>query len=439
MKTSNNIPKDNFYQLVVDGYDKFYYYLNQAERNMYLNYKDTGTMFRSFLEAFISMILEKEHMKIDGSLNEKIKSVIKIDKYASVLNDDKKIKYKTIGGKETWRSRIDFLRLISNVASHENPTDQSLPKLNYDNLSKALRCYFEILKIYFEWPAKIKYNPNRFYIGEYLINEVHNGSEYDRTEIVKECKGYLYNNGMIQKYFLIDIFKKSAVQENLMKHSSDAYEAADSSSPYGVRGISKVYELSKHNDAASPEEYYLIAYEFKREFCPLDEYIKSHQLNKKQKLEICIKLTESLKQLHSTGIYHRLLNHSNVYICEFNTALEPVIAHFSFAKIDNEYWNYTVLDNLNKKQKNSQLKYMKYVCQFISDYAKVDIYSLGVLFYCILTEDFDGLHMSDRNLKKIVSNDFYEEILRMIKTSERDREDDLDMVVLTLEEELKHV
>lgn len=133
------------------------------------------------------------------------------------------------------------------------------------------------------------------------------------------------------------------------------------------------------------------------------EYIKGKTLIKydfkdiKEKLNIMIKILDCLNLIHKYNIIHCDLKLSNILIDEFNNIK---IIDYAIAKKDNDY----------EFQRIGTLEYasLEYIEQKVIN-NQTDIYSLGIIFYYLITGafPFDGSKEEKINCKR---NNIYKKI-----------------------------
>lgn len=92
-----------------------------------------------------------------------------------------------------------------------------------------------------------------------------------------------------------------------------------------------------------------------------DKILKEMDLGKRVKL--CKRIADSFYDLHNyeVPIYHRLLSHESIYVCDFGKEWVPYIVKLDFAKIDSADMATVFMDVLSAKEALEEAKLTKYI------------------------------------------------------------------------------
>jgi WD40 repeat protein len=149
---------------------------------------------------------------------------------------------------------------------------------------------------------------------------------------------------------------------------------------------------------------------------PVTKYCDDHQLTCSQRLELFVSVCHAVQHAHQKGIIHRDIKPSNVLVCLYDGKPVPKVIDFGVAKATGaKLTDRTLFTAVGSVV--GTLEYMSpeqaEVNQLDVD-TRSDIYSLGVLFYELLT----GTTPLDR---KRCSGSSFLELLRLIREEEPQR------------------
>lgn len=151
----------------------------------------------------------------------------------------------------------------------------------------------------------------------------------------------------------------------------------------------------------------------------LDDYLKDHKLTFYQRYELCLKLCESLKTLHSLNYYHRDIKTANIFIKEEN-ALNVLLGDFGLVW-NEDYQDITIIEEaigpINTKPPECY-KGFAHIIPNERQYA-VDVYEFAKTMWMILKgipNCFNGRYICGLNGVSLELNDVQEDKRLNIKT-----------------------
>ncbi len=422
--------------------NNLYELLYEAESKARINYRACGKVLRDALENYIEGVINNHLLSgyfPDGTeLYRKINALnseaeMRAAGYLQsgetfedrpLLPRMEAVTYLCEDGCERTGSYWDFMRRYSNSCSHPEikPTN---PKPCYANVLLCLRGYHLLMQRHFRsrLPKSVSgFNEDRMPIGDYVVYEAQVPADKERSKCVKEYWGHkLDEDGVPEEYVLIRTYDRNSTDETFMLRNQNCFtEAKQHSHTFVPEGMAGLKELTKLSSAASDQ--YIISYSFNRQPSPLENELLAG-MTLEQRLGLCRKLVSYLNKLHtsSTPIYHRLLNYECVYVCDFNGEWYPYIVKFDHAKIVTEKQLGTVLMNAVESQnylrKRGREKYLppEWLAivndPSVADWAKVDIYALGVLLADILRGEVGGKKVEFDELEELGVSDLILDIL----------------------------
>lgn len=367
----------------------------------------------------------------------------------AILPSIGEVHYKCNDGSTNTCDYYDFMRLFGNTCSHPEIKPWN-PKIYYENVIKCLKGYHLLLRKYYanriskDTPA---FNENLMPIEEYHICDAYVPSDTLRSKCMKEFLGYIeQSKGKKASYAVLRLYNKADLNEKFILRNVDTFVEASKLSISSVpEGMTKMEEVTKYNDKTS--SFYIIAYIFNQEPQKLTESIlKSMELSKRVKM--CRRIADCFYNLHKSEvpIYHRMLSYESIYVCDFGREWVPFVIKFDFAKIDSEDVKGTVIeDAVNAKKKLQELKQLKYLAPEWNieqqssprDWAKMDIYSLGILFSDILMGKIGTTAVSIDELEELGLSEEILDLLDVMRADSPDVRNDIEEVQLVLEEEAR--
>lgn len=436
------------YHINRELYEKLY----SAEKQARTNFRNSGHESREALEILIKTILNRHNLsnackgqelrvKIDNLRDEtflKSAGYLKNDESLSdkpILPDLGEVTFKYKNGREETADYWNFMRKYGNTCSHAD-TRPSDVKLSYENTIKCLKGLFLLLKRYYKGqiPHSVgAFDENMMPIEEYCVYASYVPADSVRSKCLREFLAFIRDeNGEKSFYAILRLYNKADSNETFMLRNQKCFtEAAKLSLSSVPDGMTRMRELIPKDSQNST--FYIISYIFNQEPHPLTETLLQG-MSLAQRVKLCSRIVNCLDNLHTSPIpiFHRMLSYESIFTCEIRGEWIPYIIKFDYAKILSQAPVGTVFINAVKaKERLNEEKLNKYLppewdslSQEAGDkeWAKVDIYSLGILFADILAgkigispipiEDLEELDLSEEMLDLL-------DIMRADEPSER--------------------
>lgn len=438
MRTNNNTSekKGNFLFLE-EIQPVLYRYIVEAETNAYINPRLAAKNSRDALEEYagdyfsthtITCYNKDNTINTDPDLSNMLyamwkykdsylKSLGKVTCIIEYINSGKREKIELDGSK--------FLRMLGNAGSHplkkkkDETDDKYIIVPTTEAVKMALKMYFHIFTNYYlsaEEATKLKYKERLIPIGKYEILSNYEPSDKERSKCIQEYKAIkrisTHTNNVV--YAVIREYEPDGLDQFFLNRNIDTFSEAYSfiySEGIQVEQINRIDEENAH---------FFVAYEFVKPVVSLNKLLRDNTLTIKDRILICKRIAESLKKFHNAKnpIYHRLLSYESIMVSDFTDVDEgyrPYITKFDFAKLTNENVQ-TVLQNL-KDANTDVLKLQRYRIDVIDQntpWDKVDIYSLGVLFIDILSNEISKDTISEKTYINLINKGIPESLANYI-------------------------
>lgn len=418
----------------VKGYSaKLYNDIAKAESLIKTDYVSAGKELRNAFETFISGLVNNKYPEIGKSTSKKLydrinaltidsksdsKMPYQVLTFAQISDDElfrckednticarkfnKDIKKYWIKDKirESVRNEADFVRIVGNDCTHPDPKGWTF-KRTYENVVDAFRYFHRILRNYYIREYKAKnipaFNEDIIPIDRFSILSGYKPSDAERTGCRREYIGKYIENPRFPdegvQWAIIREYRKEKIDENFVSRGYDTQVLARKDYSGIPVGMARIKPITQYSDKNSP--FYSIAYIFQRQPMPLAEALEN--LSDNNKYDIAIKVADCFRNLHNSKspIYHRMFNYNCVYLCDYSDVSEygewlPAITKFDFSKIDDSRVK-TVIASATTAVEKLNPKEMKYISPewasnpTRSNWEKVDIYSLGMLFVDIFS------------------------------------------------------
>ena len=327
----------------------------------------------------------------------------------------------------------DEVRRSTNAYHHPELENNSsaLPK-TYENLCKALRCMQAVLIRYYRdrYPEKLEtlkvtpYDPDKQPYEDKMVCAVIDTQDSTCCEKQVLCSKKNERIPDQTQYYLLRVYRKSDVSEGAIRDEK-VLGNLWGSALQGIPNIVRYSSLRVKYRGENPmiEEKYIVSYDFGA-FKPFPLHAKViEKLSDKQKLMIMHDIASGVSVLHRAGIYHRNLQPGSVFVF-FDRRSDYVNAKlvgFEYSKIDGDM--NTVFNYLQQKRAGDSSPYFSQTMRrglsnpamgSRINWQKEDIYSMGALFYLILTgmeppaklqeDTFSGI--SDPGLKALMTSMF---------------------------------
>lgn len=345
--------------------------------------------------------------------------------------------------KNTFQWADAFLRQVGNDFSHyKNPFIKRVFKKNYENVIYALKTLQKYVKLFFGIDERSvpPFNEDIMPVDNYEIISAKIPADTERTSCEKEYIARRYEDMKKESvgYSVIRQYPRTDKKAVFLRRAPDVYLAGDNCGAL----LNKVTIISEGGDNDNP--FYLVAYDFRREAFELNTPFLS-SLKPSERLSLCLEYAKNMALFHnnSTPIYHRVFSSGCAYYSDERKSgrgIGTAIIKFEYAKIaDNQ--TETVIGPSPQAEMFTNKDDKRYIAKewnelkepTLKDWAKVDIYSLGILFCDILMGKIGGYQFPE--LRRFPE---YTKILPLISKmiSLKDSRPDINSVIDYLEKEV---
>lgn len=404
--------------------ESLYQSLLSAEKNARIHARNSGKFLRDALEKFINVVVQEKGLEAAAPAGLDLVERIRILRYDYQLLQDvgylkpgqrlqdhpvlpavPKISYQQNDGATGERDAYSYIRQLANTCSHlSGEVNPVYPRDTFANVVKALEGFHKILRSYYGKRISgsvMPFSQDLMPIGEFVVEKSYVPKDHLRSQCQREFLAYtLDEDGEPGFYALIRMYNRNELGDAFMLRNQKCFLEACKLCMSGIpEGMTRLRELTPGRSDTS--DFYMICYIFNQRAQQLDEKIL-REMNMKQRLEICARLARCIDDLHQSEvpIYHRMLSYESVYISKFRNKWIPYVVKFDYAKIDSSRPVETVYVSAQKaKEQLKSLGRDKYLAPewdllgvgaTAEDWAKVDVYSLGVLMCDILRGSFDS-------------------------------------------------
>ena len=390
----------NFY--FVRSYDEeLYRRLCKIERNVVVNLDHSGSELRNALEYFLRtayLDAQERNPGQQGSAAPEGKNKMPVNPYDFLLYFEKNPDL----GVDV--DVADVVRRTTNVYHHVDlkNKESALPK-TYENLCGALRCMQGVLVKYYSkrYPDKIgdlkvtPYDPDKQPYDDKMVCAVIDTQDSTSCEKQVLCSRKNERLPNMTHYYLLRVYRAYDVSEGAIRDEK-VLGNLWANTLHSIPNIVRYSPLRVEYGGEDPvrEKKYIISYDFGT-FKPLPLHTKViEKLSDKQKLMIMRDIAAGVGVLHRAGIYHRNLQPGSVFVFfdRKSDFVQAKLVGFEYAKIDGDL--NTVFNYLQQKQSGDSSPYFSQTMKSgLKDsfpgsrinWQKEDIYSMGALFYLILT------------------------------------------------------
>lgn len=335
-----------------------------------------------------------------------------------------------------YRYADSFLRQLGNDYSHSNnPYFSRVFKKSYRNVLDALICLRKYICLYYSMNEKDlpAFDEDLMPILNYSITSAREPSDIGRSLCRREFTADRYEDyrsdcvgtSVIRQY------NRSADDVLYLRRAPEVYLAGDNCGSL----LKQVTILSEGGHEDRP--FYIIAYDFRTHAEVLNEaFLKT--LSVKERLQLCLTYAETMRKFHKNPvpIYHRVFTCECAYYAderESGRGIDAAIIKFEFAKIADDRFK-TVIGSSSERARQiskTEERYLAPEWNVIGsldapDWAKADIYSLGILFADIFMQKIGGYEI--RALAAVSDIKQYIGLLGEMLSSIAQRRPDIDSV-----------
>lgn len=413
------------FAFMYDINQELYQALYQSESQARTHIRNSAHMLREAMEAFVNSITEElnlqEYVSLgsEGTLADCLSllrdvATMRMAGYLEynqtfqdkpLLPEIPKVSYTQYDGQTVEKNVYTFIRKVGNAASHILPEPED-PLLVFETVSYALSRMHKILKQYYQnklTSPMPKFEKRYMPIDNFIVTDSCHPKDSDRSRCRMEFVAHTVDaNGDPEFHALLRLYERKDLDSTFMLRNHECFVEASKVSLSSVPdGMTRMRELTPRDGQNS--EFYIIAYIFNREAKPLDNAILK-KMTPQQRLDLCARLVQCMDSLHNSDspIYHRLLNHECIYVSQFKNVWVPYIIKMDYAKIaintkETVIFSAAAANNLILFREPSLSKFIPHEWQGKSsdstdiDWAKVDVYSLGILLGDILIGKLGGL------------------------------------------------
>lgn len=409
------------FEFVKEIFPEIYDRLHGAECQALINYRVSGDELRQVLEGYCRRLLREYRISMEEKEN--LSGKLRTLRMEGKLPRFERYKYQTWSGAEIKDYWDAVWRKFGNSCHHpeldEDEDEDKMAAISYDNLMTVFEIVFRVFRWEYERKKGKKaanaleaFSIDRIPIGENYVLHAEEPVDMKVTHCIREYETCSFDDsGRVDKYGIVRVFNKNDMDEKaLALRDKEAFKEAADEAGIQFDGNVQVDVISRMN--SSDTDYYIIIYKFSRKPVRLNQSFLAG-LGRPERAELCRSIARILGKFHglSTPIYHRNLSYDSIYICQNKKGLlEPSIIKLDCAKIVSDEFG-TVIETVQEREKNSKQKTLsKYVASEVQylfqgqdvkvDWAKADVYSLGVLFGDILRGSFEGDLASSIKLKR---------------------------------------
>lgn len=447
-----------------DVYSKLY----NAEKKARTDFRSSGHDTREALEKIVGSIID--HYRLNRTIPKNLELSKKIEllqdeatlKSAGYLKDNEKLEDKPIlpnlgpvsfkyenGGNATEDYYV-FMRKYGNTCSHADSRPSDV-KICYDSTIKCLKGYHLFLRRYCKGrisDSTPAFDENIMPIEEYHVYKSYVPNDKVRSKCEREFLAYMLDSESEKDFYaVLRLYNKADISDYFLQRNHKCFTVASRMSISSVpEGMTKMTELIPIKSDQS--SFYIISYIFNREPHELSEALLNG-MTIEQRIKLCCRIANCMYNLHTSEvpIEHRMLNYESIFVCQFKNEWIPYVIKFDFAKIESQTVKYTVFENAVKaKDKLNEKKLSKYLppeWESMEDtekvnWAKVDIYSMGILFSDILMGRIGEMPVPIDDLEELNLSDELLDLLDLMRAEDPESRFEIQDVKDILDDELRN-
>lgn len=431
-----NEENGNFYFVKLCD-SELYERLQKIERNANTNLEESGGELRNVLEFFMRRALPPKYE--DEVLSENAQRWKRnFSNRADVIDYQNIFKRHSDIGVDA--ELFNNVRLAGNAFHHEKAgRGGKLPSKTYRTLCNGLRDMQVMLLKYYRCtaPQKMKgvvvgqYNSNKQPYGDKMVCSVIETLDSTACEKQVLCSRQDERQPNINHYYLLRVYRAENASEGAIRDEK-VLSNLWGNSLRGIPNIVRYNPLNIEYDGEDPanEKKYIVSYDFGA-FKPCPLHVKLvENFTENQKLMVMHDIATGVQVLHKYGIYHRNLQPNSVFVFFDRNSdfVQAKLIGFEYSKIDGD--NATVFARVAKLQQEDPSAFFSITMkQGLKnrqignrlDWAKEDIYSLGALFWYILTEKQPQGNLPMSVSTELGTSDYAQIICKMVSPNVMER------------------
>ncbi len=340
------------------------------------------------------------------------------------------------------RYALSFIRKFGNDCTHIDEKQKSF-KVCYENLRDSLYYFHRILNMYYCDGSEPRFSPDYMSIDSYPIVSSRVPPDALRTQCRREYIA-TKKKRFGSEWAIIREYVKEDIDEKLVNFVTRG-EVAQLCAPKGISGVPegmvRMRPLSSLDNEDGP--FYIIAYIFDREPHSLRDVLPN--LSFSERYNVCLQVARCFANLHRARIYHRMLNHNCISVCDYTadgSGWVPAVTKFEFSKLGGfdlptvGDWAEIAKATLHQTEEKYIADEWKHAASTENvNWEKIDIFALGVLFEEILMGKIGSARPYYEDLEEIGVSAAVNDLLEQMTLSTIENRPSVAEVVAVLEKE----
>lgn len=406
----------------------YYKTLDDIEREARIKPKNAARNCRALLESFINDLFTKNNISTEDKLHNNLKTLFDQSRQLGIPWIEN-VEYEVVDMNKRVttisRNGLFYIKDLANAASHVGlPTEKGQVSVLVSSqaITKALRIFHVLFTGYYG--NRLKGEKNKFLdanipLGDYEISQCYVPADSERSKCIMEyvASRRIGEYSKARRFALIREYLPDEMEKLFLNRNVDTFSEAN---PYIYTDGVTVAKLNKIEESYAN---FFIAYEFAddRPVVPLAKFLKKNKLEMKDRIDICLKIAESMSKFHNADdpIYHRMLTYESILISDFtdkDEGYKPYVTKFDFAKITS-ITDGTVYKNLTEAEAKETEKLSRYKLEAVAPdlkWDKVDIYSLGVLFVDIMLNGVSSKTITESTFEELIDEGISDGMIEII-------------------------